>query len=85
MSIPNTVQQVNREVAWQVNEEARGNPNSPYAGKFVGIANGQIVAVSDDLDEMILELRRAEPDPERTFCVEAGVDYEVPQDVWSHR
>jgi hypothetical protein len=70
MSFPNPVQEVNRKLAWQVNEEARENPDSPYARKFVGIANGQIVAVADDLEEMTVQLRRAEPDPERTFCID---------------
>ena len=59
-----TVQDRNRELARQVNDEARRNPNSPYAGKFVGIANGQVVVVGDNLDEVIRGLRQVEPDPQ---------------------
>ena len=36
------VQQRNRELARQINDEARTNLQSPYAGKFVGLANGQV-------------------------------------------
>src|SRR5436309_150459 len=46
----------NRELARQINEEALKNPHSPYANKFVGIANGQVVVIADDLDQMIRRL-----------------------------
>jgi hypothetical protein len=36
-----TIQDVNRDLANQINAEARSNPQSPYANKFVGIANGK--------------------------------------------
>ncbi len=78
-----TVQDRNRELARQVNDEARRNPNSPYAGKFVGIANGQVVVVGDNLDEVIRGLRQVEPDPQRVFCLEAGLDYDEIQEIWS--
>jgi hypothetical protein len=83
MSTSHTVQEVNRELARQINEEAKNHPQSPYAGKFVGIANGQVVAVADDLDELIRLLRQAEPDPTNTFCVEASRDYDVVEEIWS--
>ena len=73
----------NRELARQINEEARSNPASPYAGKFVGIANGQVVAVNDDMDEVVRRLRAVEPDPRKTFCIETGLDYNQVQDIWS--
>ena len=73
----------NQELARQINEEARTNPNSRYKGKFVGIANGQIVAVSDELDEVVRDLRRVEANPQRTFCLEAGLDYDEVQEIWS--
>jgi hypothetical protein len=65
----------NRELARQINEEALKNPNSPYANKFVGIANGQVVVVADDLEEMSRRLRQIEPDPSKCFGVEASRDY----------
>jgi hypothetical protein len=79
----NTVQERNRELARVINEEARKNPNSPYVGKFVGIANGQVVTVTEDLDQLVKNLRQFEPDPERSFCFEAGIDYSEPQEIWS--
>jgi hypothetical protein len=78
-----SVQDLNRELARHINEEARTNPNSPYTGKFFGIANGQVVTVGDDLDEVVRVLRRVEPDPRRAFCVEAGLDYDEVQDIGS--
>ncbi|GEM_PF-5888188 len=53
MSTAATVQEVNRELARQINQEARTNPQSPYANKFVGIANGKVV-VADDLPSLFL-------------------------------
>ena len=77
-----TVLEINRELANQINKEARNNPQSPYANKFVGIANGKVVVVSDDLDEMARELRLAEPDPRRCYGIEASRDYEEVEEIW---
>jgi len=74
MSVSNTVQHLNRQLARRVNEEARSNPQSPYAEKFVGIANGQVVVVADDFAEMVRRLRQIEPDPSKTFGLEASED-----------
>jgi hypothetical protein len=70
------VQQLNQALAEKINKEARSNPNSPYAGKFVGIANGQVVIVTDDLDELGRRLDEVEPDVRRTCGVEASRDYD---------
>jgi Family of unknown function (DUF5678) len=78
-----TIKDLNRRLASRINEEAKSNPQSPYAGKFVGIANGQVVAVADDLDELVRLLQRVEPDPSKTFCLEAGVDYDQVHEIWS--
>jgi hypothetical protein len=77
-----TVQRTNEELAREINDEARTNRRSPYAGKFVGIANGQVVAVSDSLDDLARRLRQCEPDSAKTFCIEAGLDYHAPQEIW---
>lgn len=82
MSDVNNVRDVNRELARKINEEARGNPQSPYANKFVGIANGRVVVVADNFDDMIRRLRQAEPDPSKTFGVEASRDYGVVEEIW---
>ena len=80
--MPTTVQEVNRELALKINAEARSNPNSPYANKFVGIANGQVVAVADTLEEMVRRLEAVEPDPAKTFCVEASEDLDRVHEIW---
>lgn len=77
-----SVSDVNRDLARRINAEARGDPQSPYANKFVGIANGQIVAVTDDLDELARLIRHAEPDPSKTLCVEASCDYDEVHEIW---
>jgi hypothetical protein len=76
MSNTSSVQLLNRELARRINVEARSNPNSPYANKFVGITNGQVVVVTDDLDELARRLQQVEPDPAKTFSIEASRDYE---------
>src|SRR5438874_567210 len=83
MSTSTDVQTQNRELARQINEEALRDPHSPYAGKFVGIANGQVVVVEDSLTEMARRLRQIEPDPRKTSTVEAGLDYNDAIDIWS--
>lgn len=85
MSDGSTVQDLNRELARQINEEALRNPQSPYAHKFVGIANGQVVVVADILDEMARHLEQIEPDPSKCFCVEASRDYSVVEEIWGSR
>ena len=82
MSVANSVQDLNRQLARRINEEARCNPHSPYANKFVSIANGQVVAIADDMDEMTRQLRQAEADPRKSFWVEASRDYDEVHEIW---
>jgi hypothetical protein len=49
----------------------------------VGIANGQVVVVADDLDEMAQRLEQIEPDPARCFSVEASRDYTEVVEIWT--
>lgn len=79
------VQERNRELARRINDEARMNPSSPYAGKFVGIVGGRVAVVAGDLDELGQALDRMSADPAETFCIEAGRDYEEAHEVWSGR
>jgi hypothetical protein len=83
MSGGRTVQDLNRELAGQINEEARRNPQSPYAHKFVGIANGKVVVVADEPEDMSRRLRQIEPDSSNCFVVEASRDYSAVEEVWS--
>ena len=78
----NSVQQRNREMAQRINEDARTNPESTYAGKFVGLANGQVVVVAESRNDVVQRLQQVETDPQRTFCLEAGLDYEAVQSIW---
>ena len=82
MSVTGTVQDLNRELANRINQEAMSNPQSPYANKLVGIANGQVVVVTDDWNDLARRLRQAEPDPTRTFGIEASRDYSVVHEIW---
>ena len=81
MAASETVQDVNAELARCINEEALRDPTSSYRGKFVGIVNGQVVAVVDNLDDAVKAIRRIEPDPTRTFCLQAGLDENETYDV----
>ncbi len=83
MSSIRTVQEINEELANQINQEALSNPQSPYANKWVGIANGQVVVVADTLDEMSKRLRKIEPDPSKCYGVEASRDHTEVEYLWS--
>jgi hypothetical protein len=80
-----TIQDVNRDLANQINAEARSNPQSPYANKFVGIANGKVAVVGDNLDQVIERLRQLEPVPRNCFFIEASRDYDEIHEVWESR
>jgi hypothetical protein len=82
MSGSKSVQEINRELATKINEEARRDPKSAYANKFVGIANGQVVVVADSLDEMARRLEHIEPDSSKCFCVEASRDPDEVVEIW---
>ena len=69
------VQRLNRALGERINGEALADPTSPYAGKFVGIADGQVAVVADDLHTMSRRLREIEPDHRRVGWIEASRDY----------
>jgi hypothetical protein len=76
------VRKLNSEVAEQINQEVRANPASPYAGKFVGIANGKVATVGDSFEEGLRLLRQAEPDNTRGLLLEVGADYTETEYIW---
>ncbi len=78
----NSIVSANEQLARQINQEARQDPKSPYAGKLVGIANGQVVVVADTWREVAERLRQVEPDPSRCRCIEASADYERLEEIW---
>jgi hypothetical protein len=82
MADVSSIASANERLVRQVNHEARHNPKSPYAGKLVGIANGQIVVVADTWREVVDCLRQVEPDPARCRCIEASADYDRIEEIW---
>ena len=85
MSTSRAVSDLNHELARKINEEAHNDPQSPFAGKFVGIVNGQIMAVAGDLDGLVQRLRQVEADPRQALCLEVGLDYDEVQEIWALR
>jgi hypothetical protein len=76
------VQKLNRELGERVADEARHDPTSPYAGKYVGIANGQVVVVTDDFQTLYYLLKEAEPDHRRAFWVDTNRDPTKVEYIW---
>jgi mRNA-degrading endonuclease RelE of RelBE toxin-antitoxin system len=75
-------QKKNEATAQQINHEARSNPQSPYAGKYVGLLDGKVVAVADTLDEVVDALAEIDPDPERGMVFDASADYNQTDYIW---
>ena len=82
MSVSNSILALNRQLALKINEEARRDPQSPYANKFVGIINGQVVVVADNEDEVYHRLRQLEPGNLKCFIVEASRDHDEVEEIW---
>src|SRR5262249_2645723 len=82
MSDTSSILELNRQLALKINEEARRDPHSPYANKFVGIINGQVVVIADNADEVYHRLRQLEPDNLKCFIVEASRDYDEVVEIW---
>ena len=71
------------ETARKLGREARADPHSPYAGKYVGILDGKVVVVADSPEVGLEQLRRLEPDPDRGILVDTRVDFDAEHEVWS--
>jgi hypothetical protein len=82
MATEPSVQELNAELAERINREALANPDSPYRGKFVGLANGKVVVVADDLSQASWGVLRVEPDHRKCFIVHAGVDSDEVIEIW---
>lgn len=78
-----SIREVNDRLAEQIARDARDNPNSPYAHKYIGIANGKVVVVGDSLREIDLRLDEVEPDPANCRIVDTIGDYATVQEIWS--
>ena len=82
MTTTDPVLERNREMARQIAAELRANPQSRYAGKFVGLVDGQVSVLADNLDELGRWLEQATPDPQKLFCFEAGEDVDEVHFIW---
>jgi hypothetical protein len=82
MSIASNSNDANLKAAREINREARSDPTSRYAGKYVGIARGKVVVVDDCLDDVVRQLQQIEPDPTQRLFLEAGADYDGPHEIW---
>ncbi|MBY0232047.1 MAG: hypothetical protein K2W96_22410 [Gemmataceae bacterium] len=71
---------LNEEVFKLINQQARADPSSPYAGKHVGLVNGEVV-VSDDVRVAMARLRELDPGLGRSRVFEASRDYTVVERV----
>ncbi|HEX3151968.1 MAG TPA: hypothetical protein VHR66_28100 [Gemmataceae bacterium] len=67
---------MNQRLARKVRREGKANPKSPYANRFVGIANGKVVIIADTLREMAQRLRKIEPDASKCYAVDVAADYD---------
>lgn len=72
----------NRELANQIDQEVRANPEHPYTAKFIGLANGKVVTVADNLDDVCLSLEQIEPDNTKTYVLETNANYSDVEEIW---
>jgi hypothetical protein len=71
-----SIKAINERLAKKIRREGKADPKSPYANRFVGIANGKIVVIADSLKEMMKQLRKAEPDTSKCYAVDVAADYD---------
>ena len=79
-----TIEEINRQLADKIVAEAKQNPQA-YPGKYIGIASGQIVIISDDLDAVDDRLDEVETDSSRCFIVDLTVDENRIEYIWRAR
>ncbi len=70
--------QKNHEFARRINRETRQNPDSPYGGKFVGIAGERVVVVADLFDDADAELNALGFGRDDCLMTEVSADYDSP-------
>jgi hypothetical protein len=76
-----TMEETNRTLADKILAEAKQNPQA-YPGKFIGIANGQVVIVSDDIEAVDDRLHEVEPDSTRTYIIDLTLDENEVHEIW---
>ena len=75
-----SIRAINERLARKIRREGK-DPKSPYANRFVGIANGKVVVIADSLTELSRQLRKIEPDPSRRYGVDVAADYSRIEEV----
>jgi hypothetical protein len=79
---PNSVYEVNRQLADMIGAEAKSDPQSIYFNKFVGLANGRVAVIAESWDDLMPRLLRIEPDRSKLFVFEASRDYGKVCVIW---
>lgn len=78
-------QEKNLEVANRINHETRANPDSLYAGKYIGVWHEEVVAVGETLDDVCQQLDELGDKDFQAVCLGASIDYETPVMIWGLR
>jgi hypothetical protein len=71
-AIEMTEKERNLRIAEALCEDFQWNGKSFKEGDYVALLDGAIVAVTDNPDEAIMELRSLDPDPKRGMVVEVS-------------
>lgn len=75
-----SIRAINERLARKIRREGK-DPKSPYANRFVGIANGKVVVIADSLTEMHRQLLKIERDPFKRYGVDVAADYSRVEEV----
>ncbi len=67
----------NEPLFHKINREARSISQSPYAGKWIALLHGRVIAITDTMEEAVMELRKIEPNRFKGLVFEASGDYET--------
>jgi hypothetical protein len=77
-----SIRAINERLARKIRREGQADPMSPYANRFVGLANGKVVVIADSLTEMHRQLLKTGPDPLKRYGVDVAADYSRVEEVW---
>lgn len=73
----------NQAAGRRINDAARRDPSAPYAGKCIAIADGEVFAVADNFRALMDQVRRSKKDLQTIMCMEVGLDYDTPDEIWN--
>lgn len=77
------VDEEDNRLAEAINREARSDPSSPYAGKYVAIVGGKVVAAGKRLEDVVAAFEKVVPDRNRGVIFEASADYDGAHGIWN--